>query len=214
MQIKVVNLKGGSAGEVELSPDLFSVEPRLDIISEIIRWQLAARQAGTHQAKNRAAVHGTTKKAFKQKGTGRARRGSWTSNVCRGGGAAFGPVVRSHAFKLNKKVRQLALKSALSLRLQQNNLIIMGDLENSPCKAKEVKQNLSKLGITSALFVCGGDSSISNFSNAIMNLPGADLISVGGMNVYDVISKDKLVLTKNALLGLQKRLGGENAKPV
>ncbi|MDR1365888.1 MAG: 50S ribosomal protein L4 [Holosporales bacterium] len=214
MQIKIVSLKGGKAGEVELSPDLFSVEPRLDIISEVIRWQLAARQAGTHQVKNRSAVHGTTKKAFKQKGTGRARRGSWTSNVCRGGGVAFGPVVRSHAFKLNKKVRQLALKSALSLRLQQNNLVVMGDLESSSCKAKEVKQNLAKLGITSALFVCGEAGSISNFSNAIMNLPEADLMSVKGLNVYDVISKDKLVLTKDALLGLQKRLGGENAKPV
>ncbi|MDR1475228.1 MAG: 50S ribosomal protein L4 [Holosporales bacterium] len=208
MQVKVINLKGHDAGEVDLNSDFFSIEPRLDIISEVVRWQLAARQAGTHQVKNRSAVHGTTKKAFKQKGTGRARRGSWTSNVCRGGGVAFGPVVRSHAFKLNKKVRQLALKGVLSLKFKKSELIVLSDLESESYKTKDMRKNLANLNLVSALFVFGENNLVDNFSNSITNLPEIDILSVNGLNVYDIIGKEKLVFTKDALQGLQKRLGG------
>ncbi len=209
MQLKVLDLDGKDAGIVELNPEIFSIEPRLDVISDVIRWQLAMRRTGNHQVKNRSAVRGTTKKAFKQKGTGRARRGAWTTNICRGGGVAFGPVVRDHSFKLNKKVRLLALKSFLSLKFRENNIVVLNNLDKASSKTKDSISLFSKLGFESALFVSNTANEGSGFLKSIMNLKNFDLVSVGGFNIYDAFSKNKLVFTLDSIEYLQNvRFGG------
>jgi large subunit ribosomal protein L4 len=204
MDLKVTTLDGASAGEISLSDEIFGLDPRSDILQRMVRWQLARRQAGTHKSKGRSEISGTTKKMYKQKGTGGARHGAKTAPQFRGGGKAFGPVVRSHAHDLTKKFRQLALKHALSSKARSENLVIVADVALDAAKTKVVKERFAKLGWANALIIDGATVD-TNFGLAARNVPHIDVLPVQGINVYDILRREKLVLTKAAVEALQER---------
>jgi large subunit ribosomal protein L4 len=204
MQLDVTTLDAKAAGSVDLSDDLFGLEPRADILHRMVRYQLLKRQAGTHHAKDRSLVSGRRAKMYKQKGTGRARHGNKTAPQFRGGGKAFGPVPRSHAIDLPKKVRALALKHALSAKAKAQELIILDSAELAEAKTKALKAQFAALGLSSALIVDGRELN-ENFSLAARNIPNIDVLPIQGINVYDILRRDKLVLTKAALDALSER---------
>jgi large subunit ribosomal protein L4 len=204
MKADITTLDAKKAGTVDLSDDVFGLEPRADILHRMVRYQLAKRQAGTHHAKDRSLVSGTRKKMYKQKGTGRARHGNKLAPQFRGGGKAFGPVPRSHAIELPKKVRALAMKHALSSKAKANELFILDKAELSEPKTKTLKDKLAVLGFESALII-GGREVDGNFSLAARNIPQIDVLAVAGLNVYDILRRRKLVLTKDALEAIEER---------
>src|SRR5580658_9377132 len=204
MELKVTTLEGKSAGSVELSEGIFGLEPRKDIIQRCIQWQLNKRQAGTHKAKGRAEIWRTGKKMYKQKGTGSARHGSARVPQFRGGGRAFGPLVRSHAHDLPKKLRALALKHALSAKAQDGGIIVWPDARAAAAKTKSLKASFAKLGLTNALIV-DGEELEANFCLAARNIPQIDVLPAQGINVYDILRREKLVLTKAAIDALEAR---------
>jgi large subunit ribosomal protein L4 len=204
MKFDVTTLDGGSAGSVELDEAIFGLEPRSDLLQRCVRWQLAKRQAGTHATKTRAEIARTGKKIYRQKGTGGARHGSARSNLFRGGGRAFGPVVRSHAHDLPKKVRALALRHALSTKLKSEELIIIDDIRLDAPKTKALRERFGKLGLANALFI-GGAELETNFQLAARSIPNVDVLPVQGINVYDILRREKLVLTKAAVDALEAR---------
>jgi len=204
MKIDVTSLDGAAAGSVELSDEIFGLEPREDLIARMVRYQLAKRRAGTHVAMGRADVWRTGKKIYKQKGTGHARHGSARAPQFRGGGKAHGPVMRSHEHELTKKVKALALKHALSAKLKYGGLIIWSDTKLAEAKTKSLLANFTKLGLTSALILDGTEPEI-NFALAARNIPQIDVLPIQGINVYDILRRDKLVLTKAALDALEAR---------
>ncbi|MDR0406910.1 MAG: 50S ribosomal protein L4 [Holosporales bacterium] len=205
IQFPVVNLEGKAHGTIDLDPSIFCVDLRKDCLAEVVRWQLARRQAGTHKALGRSEVHGTTKKMYKQKGTGRARHGSKDVVQFRGGGIVFGPVPHAHDFKLNKKFRALAIKMLLSMKLREENLVIVEDLVVVSGKTKTVWDMLREQKLLSALFV-GDGGGTDTFVRAVRNLQGVDFIVPGGLNVYDGLLHTKLVLTQHAIEDLMIRL--------
>jgi large subunit ribosomal protein L4 len=204
MELKVTTLEGKAAGSVELSDAIFGLEPRKDIIQRCVNWQLAKRQAGTHKAQGRADVWRTGKKMYKQKGTGGARHGSARVPQFRGGGRAFGPVVRSHAFDLPKKVRALALRHALSAKAKDGGLIVIESATLEAAKTKALVGHFSTLGLTNALIIDGAQVH-DGFAIAARNIPNIDVLPVQGINVYDILRRQKLVLTKAALDALEAR---------
>ena len=204
MQVDVTTFGGGAAGQLELDEAIFGLEPRADILARMVRWQLAKRRAGTHAVKNRAAIWRTGKKLYKQKGTGNARHGSARVAQFRGGGRAFGPVVRSHEHDLPKKVRAMALRHALSSKVKDHSLIIVDDAILVDPKTKALKEQLGKLGLLSALIISGAEVEL-NFGLAARNLPNIDVLPVQGINVYDILRRDKLVLTRAAVDALEAR---------
>ena len=204
MDQKVVTLDGSESGSVTLPDEIFGLEPRADILQRMVRWQLSKRQAGTHKTKMRGEIALTTAKWYKQKGTGRARHGAKSAPQFRGGGKAFGPVVRSHAHDLPKKVRALALKLALSDKAKSDKLIILSDASLKEPKTKLLAGHFSKLGFASALVVDGA-SVEDNFRLAARNLPAIDVLPVQGINVYDILRRDTLVLTRAAVDALTER---------
>ena len=204
MELKVTTLEGKEAGSVQLSDAIFGLEPRQDIVQRCVIWQLAKRQAGTHKAKGRAEVWRTGKKMYKQKGTGGARHGSQRVPQFRGGGRAFGPVVRSHAIDLPKKVRALALKHALSAKAKGGGLIVLDKAELEAAKTKALVGAFSGLGLTSALIIDGTEVN-TGFATAARNIPNIDVLPIQGINVYDIVRRQKLVLTKAALDALEAR---------
>lgn len=204
MKLDITTLDGASAGSVDLDDAIFGLEPRADLLQRCVRWQLAKRQAGTHAVKNRAEIARTGKKLYKQKGTGNARHGSARVAQFRGGGRAFGPVVRSHAHDLPKKVRALALKHALSTKAKTSSLIIVDDITMSEPKTKALKERFGKLGLANALFI-GGAEVEANFRLAARNIPNIDVLPIQGINVYDILRREKLVLTKAAVDALEAR---------
>jgi large subunit ribosomal protein L4 len=204
MELKVTTLKGKEAGSVQLSDDIFGLEPRTDIIQRCVIWQLAKRQAGTHKAKGRAEIWRTGKKMYKQKGTGGARHGSQRVPQFRGGGRAFGPVVRSHAIDLPKKVRALALRHALSAKAKGGGLIVIDKAELEAAKTKALVGAFSGLGLTNALIIDGAEVN-TGFATAARNIPNIDVLPVQGINVYDILRRKKLVLTKAAVDALEAR---------
>lgn len=204
MDLKVTTLEGKEAGQVSLSDAIFGLEPREDIIARVVRWQLAKKQQGTHKAKGRAEVSRTGAKMFKQKGTGRARHHSARAPQFRGGGKAHGPVVRSHAHDLPKKVRALGLRHALSAKLRAEELIIIDNLVAAEAKTKTLTGAFATLGLTNALFI-GGVELDSNFKLAAQNIPNVDVLPVQGINVYDILRRGKLVLSKAAVEALEER---------
>ena len=204
MKIDLKTLEGASAGSVELSDDIFGLEPRADIIHRMVLWQLAKRQAGTHKTKTRAEIARTGKKIYRQKGTGGARHGSARAPIFRGGGRAMGPVVRSHAHDLPKKVRQLALKHALSAKVKAGGLIIVDDVKLAEPKTKVLAERFGKLGVANALII-GGAQVEENFARAARNIPNVDVLPVQGINVYDILRRDTLVLSKAAVEALEAR---------
>jgi len=204
MELKVTTLEGKSAGSVQLSDAIFGLEPRTDLIQRVVNWQLAKRQAGTHKAKGRAEVWRTGKKMYKQKGTGGARHGSARVPQFRGGGRAFGPVVRSHAHDLPKKVRALGLKHALSAKAKDGGLIVIENADLKDARTKALLGHFSDLEITNALIVDGAEVN-TGFAQAARNIPHIDVLPIQGINVYDILRRQKLVLTKAALDALEAR---------
>lgn len=205
MKLDVITLAGKKAGSVEVAEEVFGLDPRPDILQRMVRWQLAKRQAGTHKTKDRSEIRATTAKMYRQKGTGRARHGARTAPQFRGGGKAFGPLTRSHAHDLPKKVRALALKHALSAKAKAESLVVLDEAAAKEPKTKALRAQLDKLGFGSALIVDGRVLD-DNFALAARSIPNIDLLPVQGINVYDILRRDKLVLTKAALEALEERL--------
>ena len=204
MDLEVTTLDGKKAGSVSLNKDIFGLEPRTDLIQRCIVWQLAKRRAGTHAVKNRADIWRTGKKMYAQKGTGQARHGSARVNLFRGGGRSFGPVVRSHAIDLPKKVRVLALKHALSARAKDGGLIVLESAQLADAKTKALAAQFTGLGLTNVLIIDGAEVN-AGFANAARNIPNVDVLPVQGINVYDIVRRQKLVLTKAAVEALEAR---------
>jgi large subunit ribosomal protein L4 len=204
MELNVKTLEGKDAGKVSLSDEIFGLEPREDLIARMIRYQLAKKRAGTHKIKGRSEVSRTGSKMYKQKGTGRARHHSARAPQFRGGGKAHGPVVRSHAHDLPKKVRALALRHALSAKMKSEDVIIVDNLVAAEAKTKLLVGSFASLGLTNAL-VIGGAEIDSNFKLAASNIPNIDVLPVQGINVYDILRRGKLVLSKAAVEALEER---------
>ena len=205
MKLDVKNLENKNVGSIELSDDIFGVDVREDILARVVNWQLAKRRSGCHKAKARSEVSGTSKKAFKQKGGGRSRHGNLKAPSMVGGGVAFGPVVRDHGYSLQKKVRKLGLKTALSAKAKQGKLLILDNLAAETAKTKEIVEKIKTLGLSSALVVDGLEVN-NNFLLAVRNIAGIDVLPQQGANVYDILRRDTLVLTKQAVEHLEARL--------
>ena len=204
MKEKINSIDNKLVREVDLNKSIFGVDYREDIISRMIRYQLAKRRSGNHKTKGISEISGSTKKPFKQKGTGSARQGSRRSPQMRGGAVIFGPQVRSHAHKLPKKIRTLALKIALSKKLKDGKLKIIDAFKIPKAKTSLFKSKLLNFKINSALFVDGKDID-KNFFLASNNVPNVDVLSVSGINVYDIVKKDFLIISEGALKSLNER---------
>ncbi len=204
MELKITTLEGKEAGSVNLPDAIFGLEPRSDIVQRCVNWQLAKRQRGTHKSKGRAEIWRTGKKMYAQKGTGGARHGSARVPQFRGGGRAFGPVVRSHAIGLPKKVRALALKHALSSKAKDGGIVVIDKAAVKDAKTKALAAAFGKLGFDNALIIDGAECD-ANFCSAARNIPNIDVLPVQGINVYDIMRRKTLVLTKAALDALEAR---------
>jgi len=205
MELKILTLEGTEAGSVDLPAAIFGLEPRPDILQRCVRWQLAKRQRGTHDVKNRGEISLTGKKVYRQKGTGSARHGPRKVNLFRGGGRSFGPTPRSHAIGLPKKVRALALKHALSAKARDGGIVVLDKANLKDGKTKALRTNFAKLGLTSALIIDGAEID-ANFALAARNIQNIDVLPIQGINVYDILRRQTLVLTKSALDALEVRL--------
>lgn len=205
MKVAVKTLDNKDAGQIDLDKDVFGLEVRGDILHRMVKYQLNKRQQGTHKTKTRGEVSGTGKKPWAQKGTGRARAGDLKRPQDRGGGTAFGPVVRSHATELPKKIKKLALRTALSAKAKDGKLIILDKIESKDHKTKAMAAALKKLGLQNALIV-GGEELDMNFRRATNNIPLIDVLPSQGANVYDILRRDTLVLSKDAVENLTKKL--------
>ena len=204
MKADVTTLGAKASGSVDLDEADFGIEARADILQRMVTYQLAKRQAGTHKTKQRSEISGTTKKFGRQKGGGGARHGNRKSNIFIGGGKAHGPVVRSHAIDLPKKVRSLALKMALSSKTANEQLIVLEDAKSKDGKTGGLRKQLEKLGINNALIIDGSELD-DNFARAARNIAQIDVLPAQGINVYDILRREKLVLTKAALSSLEER---------
>ena len=205
MKLPVVKLDAKKAGEIELADAVFGIEEiRSDILQRMVRYQLSKRQAGTHSTQNRDDVSRTTKKLYRQKGTGGARHGSRNAPIFVGGGVAHGPHPHSHAHALPKKVRAMAMKHALSSKVKASELIIMDKAELAAGKTKAVKAAFEKLGLVNALIIDGATLN-EGFARAARNIPNIDVLPIQGINVYDILRRKNLVLTKAAVEALEAR---------
>ena len=205
MKLDVIKLDGGKGGSIELPDDIFGIEEiRADILQRCVTWQLAKRRAGTHKTKGISDISGTTKKPYRQKGTGRARQGSLRSPQFRGGAVIFGPVVRSHEFGLQKKVRRLGLKTALSAKQAEGKLVVVDEARLDDAKTKALRSRFEALGWGSVLIIDGAVN--ESFARAARNLPKVDVLPEQGANVYDILRRDTLVLTRAAVQQLEARL--------
>ena len=205
MKCDVISLENKTVGSIDLDEAVFGVPVRGDILARMVNWQLAKRRAGTHKTKGVSEVSGTTKKPFRQKGTGRARQGSTRSTQMRGGGIVFGPVVRDHAHDLTKKVRKLALKTALSAKQADGKLVVLESTQMKEPKTRDLVKTLEKLGWTSALIIDGTEVD-ANFAKAARNILALDVLPSQGANVHDILRRETLVLTKDAVANLVERL--------
>lgn len=204
MKTDVIKLDGSKAGQIDLKDAIFGLKLRTDILHRVVNWQLAKRRAGTHAVKFRNDIRTTGSKMYRQKGTGRARHGDKGANIFVGGGRAFGPIPRDHGHDLPKKVRTLGLKTALSVKLADKNLIIIEDVNLAKPKTADLQKKLNKLGVSSALFIDGEDVN-EGFKKALKNIPNIDVLPSKGINVYDILRREKLVLTKAAIKNLEER---------
>jgi large subunit ribosomal protein L4 len=205
MEVAVTTLDQDEAGTIELNEAVFGQALRSDILHQVVRWQLAKRRQGTHKSKTRGEIKATTRKMYKQKGTGRARHGAATAPQFRGGGKSFGPQPRDHAEGLPKKVRRLGLKVALSSKLADGKLVVLDRAALDEPKTKQLAARLDKLGWSSALLIDGPEVD-RNFALAARNLVGLQLLPPAGANVYDILRRDVLVLTREAVRQLEERL--------
>jgi large subunit ribosomal protein L4 len=204
MELKVTGLDGKAHGSIELKDDIFGLEPRADLLHRMVRYQQLKAMAGTHKVKHRSEINMTGKKSVKQKGSGGARHGNKAAPQFRGGGRAFGPVVRSHETEMPKKLRQLALKHALSAKAKESAIVVLSEATLKEPKTKLLAKTLTDLGFSNALFV-GGAEIDKNFGLAARNLHQIDVLPIQGINVYDIMRREKLVLTKAALDALEAR---------
>lgn len=204
MKLDVVTLDGGKAGSIELDDAIFAVSPRKDILQRVVKWQLAKRRAGTHDTQNRGEVSRSHSKFGRQKGSGGARHGSRNAPIFRGGGVAHGPHPRSHAHSLNKKVRALGMKMALSAKAAEGTLLVLDSAVLDAPKTKALKERFAKLGLTNAL-VIGGAELDGNFKLAARAIPNVDVLPAAGLNVYDVLRRNTLVLTRDAVEAVAAR---------
>lgn len=205
MECDVITLENKKAGKVTLADEVFAVAVRPDLLHRAVNWQLAKRRAGTHKTKERNEVQGSNAKPFRQKGTGRARQGTRRAPQFAGGGVVFGPVVRDHAHGLQKKVRKLALKTALSAKQAEGKLIVVETAKMDTPKTSALAKQLAALGWNSVLLIDGAEVD-ANFKRAASNLPGVDVLPSQGANVYDILRCDTLALTKAAVEALEARL--------
>ena len=205
MKVNVVTLENKQAGDIVLSADVFGLPVRLDLIQRMVRWQLAKAQSGTHSTKGISAIRGTTAKPHRQKGTGSARAGSKRSPQFRGGAVIFGPVPRSHAHDLPKKVRKLALKTMLSSKLAEGKLLIIDDASVQEAKTSKLNEKLKIAGWNSVLIISAGEGD-ENLKRAVSNLKHVDILPQVGANVYDILRHDNILLTKEAVKELEERL--------
>ena len=211
MKLDVINLDGGKGGSIELSDAIFGIdEIRGDILQRVITWQLAKRRAGTHKIQVRNEVSRTSKKMYKQKGTGGARHGSRRAAQFVGGAKAHGPVVRSHAFDLPKKIRALALRHALSSKAKTGSLVVVDSLVLTDPKTAALRLQLGKIGLINALVIAGPEVD-ANFKLAARNIPNVDVLPNAGLNVYDVLRRHTLVLTKDAVEAINARFAEKEA---
>ncbi len=204
MKTQVVNFENEKAGTMTLSDAVFGVPVRADILTRMVNYQLAKRRAGTHKVKGRSEVALTGRKTVSQKGSGGARHHARSANIFVGGGRAFGPKPRSHATKLPKKVRALALKTALSAKAADGKLVIVDDVKADSPKTKPLAQKLHSMGLHSALIITGAEVD-TNFGLAAQNIIKVDVLPVQGANVYDILRRDTLVLSKSAVQALEAR---------
>jgi len=205
MKLEVTNLEAEKTGEIELDDSIFGLDPRRDILARVVNWQLAKRRAGTHKTKGISEISGTTKKPYRQKGTGRARQGSMRATQFRGGQTVHGPVVRSHAHDLTKKFRKLGLKNALSAKAKAGQLIVLDSASADDAKTKALAAKFAKLGWQSVLVIDGPELN-EGFARAARNIPKVDVLPQQGANVYDILRRDTLVLTRGAVEHLEARL--------
>lgn len=205
MKLQVTTLENKKAGEIELDEGVFGLPTRKDILARVVNWQLAKRRAGTHKTKGRGEVKGSTRKIFRQKGTGNARMGNARTPIRRGGGVTFGPLVRDHAISLNKKVRKLGLKTALSAKAAEGKLVVLDSASVESAKTAALAKSLGALGWRSVLLIDGAEVN-ENFARAARNIPLVDVLPQQGANVYDILRRDTLVLTKDAVAALEARL--------
>ena len=207
MKHDIINLDSKKVGTVELNKDIFSVPIRKDILQDVVNWQLSNRRQGTHKVKQRSEIVGTTAKAFKQKGTGKARRGNLKTNILRGGGVTHGPVLRDHKKKLPKKIRKLGLKTALSVKEKEKKIIVIDNLSISKISTKEISKKLKKLKIKSALIIdSSSNKNEKSFRQSILNISNVNFMPVVGMNVYDILKFNNLIISKDALVEVEKKL--------
>ncbi len=203
MKLKVVDQNAKAVGDIELDDYVYGLTPREDIISRVVTWQLAKRRSGNHKVKVRSEVSGSTRKIYKQKGTGSARHGARRGAQFRKGGIIFGPVVRSHEYDLPKKVRKLGLRMALSAKIQSGNLII---IDNLNAELPKINTSISVALHSSSVLFVANDSVDVNFARSISNVVGLDIVPQIGANVYDIMRKEKVVLTSDAAKALEERL--------
>jgi len=211
MKLDVIKLDGGKAGTIDLDDALFGLEPRADILHRVVRWQRARAQAGTHSVLTRAEVSYSTKKIYRQKGTGGARHGSKKAPIFRHGGVVKGPIPRSHAHDLNKKFRALGLKHALSAKAGEGNLMVIDSIEMAEGKTAILAKAARELGWKRVLIIDGADVN-ENFARAARNIDGIDVLPSMGANVYDILLRDQLVITKAGVEALEARLGKGDLK--
>ncbi len=211
MKANVTTLEAKSAGEVELADAIYGLEPRSDILHRMVRYQQLKRMAGTHHAQDRSEVSVTGKKVYKQKGTGGARHGDKSVPQWRGGGKAFGPKPRSHAIELTKKFRALALRHALSTKARAGEIVVLDGAVSAEGKTGALKDQFAKLGFENALIIDGANLE-ERFARAARNIPNIDVLPVQGLNVYDILRRKKLVLTKAAVAAIDERFAGVKVK--
>ena len=204
MKLKVIKLDGASAGSVELGDEIFGLDPRVDILHRVVRWQRNKAQAGTHKVKTRSETSYSKKKIYRQKGTGGARHGDRNAPIFRKGGVYKGPTPRSHGHDLPKKVRTLGLKHALSAKAKEGSLVIL-DKATSSGKTAELAKQVKDLGWKRALVIDGAEVN-GDYAQAARNIEGLDILPTIGANVYDILKRDTLVLTKAGVEALEARL--------
>ncbi len=202
----VLDINANKTGDIELNPEIFGLQPRMDILSRVIEWQLSKRRAGTHKTKVVAEVRGSGKKIYRQKGTGGARHGSKRQVQFRGGAVSFGPVVRSHAYSLPKKVRKLGLKIALSTKMAAGELLIVNEFNLSSPKLKDLLSIIGTLNVKNTLLIENEVKADSNILKASGNIQNFDVLPQIGANVYDIMRKSNIILTVSAVKALEERL--------
>ncbi len=207
MKLALQSLDGKATGDITLDKDVFGVEIRMDILNAMVKYQLAKRRQGSHKTKTRAEVSATGKKAFNQKGTGNARASTLDTVRHRGGGTVHGPVVRDHAIKMNKKERALAMRIALSSKAANKQLIVLKDAVVKTHKTKAMVDALAKMNVANAVIVTGKEIN-ANFDRATNNIPCVDVFDINGANVYDILRRDNLILTEEAVMALTEKLKG------